>query len=335
MSRFLIAYFTILLLTGCKDNLERTYHSNGQLSTVGELANGKKEGTWISFNEQGDTLSVTPYLNGKEHGRVKYFENGVLKSVWSYENGVGQGEHVSFYPSGAIESRSFRVNGEPPTEVTNYYPTGELKQVMKMDGTNVKSIIQYHLNGLVEYEVTNPVYGIVTFYDSSGTLTLQATIIDGQMTDTISADNDQLPKWVSNQLNHLSNKLTISNQLTPSFHSIDLNGDTRLDFAIFVSEKNSKKSGILFLLHGLDEKTFLAGASNNFGPGDDDYYWADTWSLFEDKLTHETTFLANGDIDDAREVVLKNPAISIREDEGSGGLIYFDGTRFTWIHQGD
>ena len=181
MYRFLIVYFTLLLLTGCKDNLERTYYPNGQLLMVGERVNGKKEGIWISFDEQGDTLNVTPYLNGKEHGRVKYFDKGVLQSIWSYENGVGHGEHLSFYPNGAIESRSYKENGMQSSEVTGYYPTGELFEVMNLNG----SIVRYFRNGQIECEIDNPENGIVSFYDSTGVKRFDVTIVKGQLTDTL------------------------------------------------------------------------------------------------------------------------------------------------------
>jgi hypothetical protein len=53
------------------------------------------------------------------------------------------------------------------------------------------------------------------------------------------------------------------------------------------------------------------------------------------KVTQETTFDSEGDVNGSKEVILERPAISIRETEGSGGLIYYDGKKFIWIHQGD
>jgi predicted Zn-dependent protease len=80
---------------------------------------------------------------------------------------------------------------------------------------------------------------------------------------------------------------------------------------------------------------FLAGAGNTFGSGGDNFEWADYWEVFDQRITHETTFLENGDVDGSREIKLDHAAISIREDEGSGGLIYFNGEKFISIHQGD
>ncbi len=80
---------------------------------------------------------------------------------------------------------------------------------------------------------------------------------------------------------------------------------------------------------------FLAGAGNSFGSGGDNFDWADSWEVLDQRVTHETTFLESGDIDATREVELDHAAISIRQEEGYGGLIYYDGEKFIWIHQGD
>ena len=77
------------------------------------------------------------------------------------------------------------------------------------------------------------------------------------------------------------------------------------------------------------------GAGKDFGAGGDDFSWANHWSLFTERLTHETTFTANGDIDGSKEVKLLWNAITISDEGAGGGLLYYDGKKFTWIHQGD
>ena len=89
------------------------------------------------------------------------------------------------------------------------------------------------------------------------------------------------------------------------------------------------------ILFGQSDKSFIIGAGNKFGNGGDDYKWANTWSVFKDKVTYETKFKPDGDVDNAKKITLDRPAIRIREEEGSGGLIYFNGKEFIWIHQGD
>lgn len=147
-------------------------------------------------------------------------------------------------------------------------------------------------------------------------------------------DIDELPELALVKWKKYESTFERTYKLLPSFLEEDFSGDGTVDIAIFVSKISDDKKGILFLF-GEDDKMFISGAGNSFGPGGDDFKWADYWELFTESKTYETTFLENGDIDGSREVTLEYPAISIREEEGSGGLIYFNGEKFIWIHQGD
>lgn len=154
----------------------------------------------------------------------------------------------------------------------------------------------------------------------------------------LSALTDQfseLPKWAEERFVLLSETFEQSDQLNPSFIIYDLNSDGKSDVAIFVKKKIDSKTGILFLINGQENQFFLAGAGNSFGSGDDNFEWTDSWLVFNKRVTYKMTFLENGDVDSEQEVILSNPAISIGEDEGSGGLIYYNGNKFVWIHQGD
>ncbi|CAD5249365.1 MULTISPECIES: hypothetical protein [unclassified Imperialibacter] len=145
----------------------------------------------------------------------------------------------------------------------------------------------------------------------------------------------ELPDWANKRFVQFSERLEVYDQIEPTFIELDLDGDQTKDVAIFVREKSVNKTGVLFLFDGDEERYFLAGAGDSFGTGGDSFEWADRWEIFLKSKTHQTTFLPNGDIAGTKTVELKHPAISIREDEGSGGLIYFDGKKFIWIHQGD
>ena len=147
-------------------------------------------------------------------------------------------------------------------------------------------------------------------------------------------DIDKLPQWASVKWKKYESIFERSYKLIPGFLEGDFTGDGTDDIAISVSKKSNDKQGILFLF-GADDKMFICGAGHSFGPGGDDFKWADYWELFTESKTFETTFLDNGDVDSSRELTLARAAISVREQEGSGGLIYFNGKKFTWIHQGD
>ena len=143
-----------------------------------------------------------------------------------------------------------------------------------------------------------------------------------------------LPKWGQEKLKTFAAKYAPASYIAPHFLETDLSGDKNPDLAILIERKTDKKKGIL-ILFGRSDKSFVIGAGTIFGNGGDNFKWANEWSVFKDKVTYETTFKPDGDVDTGKEVTLVNHAITIREEEGSGGLIYYNGKEFVWIHQGD
>ena len=53
---------------GLKEGTWVTYHNNGQLNSKGNYKNGKREGTWVFFNKDGskDTRWSGVYRNDKK-----------------------------------------------------------------------------------------------------------------------------------------------------------------------------------------------------------------------------------------------------------------------------
>jgi hypothetical protein len=144
----------------------------------------------------------------------------------------------------------------------------------------------------------------------------------------------ELPKWGQEKLKSFADSYVSAPYIDPQFIETDLSGDKTPDLAILIECKADKKKGILILFGRID-KSFVIGAGTKFGNGGDDFKWANVWSVFKDKVTYETTFKPDGDVDTGKKVTLDRNAITIREEEGSGGLIYYNGKEFIWIHQGD
>ncbi|HET6243267.1 MAG: hypothetical protein H0V01_01755 [Bacteroidetes bacterium] len=81
--------------------LHKTFYKNGQLRIQGNMLNGKREGKWVSFYEDGMPWSETWFDKGRKHGSTttwnsdgkKYyeghFENNKESGKWTYwdENG--------------------------------------------------------------------------------------------------------------------------------------------------------------------------------------------------------------------------------------------------------
>lgn len=125
---------------------------------------------------------------------------------------------------------------------------------------------------------------------------------------------------------------------TPSFIESDFNGDGIKDIAILIIQKTTKKRGVL-LMHGGSNQNFVFGAGNKFGNGSDDFKWLKGWSLYKQKVAYETTFTKDGDISGSKKIVLLRPALYVHNLEDAqptaGGLIYWNGKKYIWIHQGE
>ncbi|HEX9511929.1 MAG TPA: hypothetical protein VF939_15670 [Puia sp.] len=149
------------------------------------------------------------------------------------------------------------------------------------------------------------------------------------------------PGWVRDSLKSkgLDKKYELSSYLNPPFLQADFNGDGSSDLVVLILEKATNKKGIL-LIPGNSNQYHVFGAGTNFGNGSDNFKWVDKWSIYKQKTAHETQFdKKSGDILGGKKIELKRFAISLVDiedgSEVSGGLIYWDGKKYTWIHQGE
>lgn len=137
---------------------------------------------------------------------------------------------------------------------------------------------------------------------------------------------------------NLSTKYQLSAFLKPAYLQADFNKDGIKDIAILIIEKTTKKRGII-LIHGGSNSYYIFGAGSNFGNGGDNFDWLKGWSLYKEKVAYETTFTKEGDILGSRKIKLIRPAFFIHDlQDGAptaGGIIYWTGKKYLWIHQGE
>jgi len=157
----------------------------------------------------------------------------------------------------------------------------------------------------------------------------------------IQAQSTALPSWftVAFRNKRLDSLFTITSfpSLTPL--QADFNGDGIRDIAVFVKEPKTGKSGIL-LMEGKTLAHRVFGAGRAFATGDDNFVWADRWRVYSSQTARETRFdPKTGDILGSKTVNLNKPGILIEDMEDgaaiAGGIIYWDGKKYRWIHQGE
>ena len=79
----------------------------------GSFKNGKFDGTWISYDEDGQLRSKVNYKNGKLDGAwVGYHNNGQLRSKGNYKNGKLDGAEVEYWINGQLKSKGNFTNGK-------------------------------------------------------------------------------------------------------------------------------------------------------------------------------------------------------------------------------
>ena len=149
-----------------------------------------------------------------------------------------------------------------------------------------------------------------------------------------------LPTWFKTGFKSLGldKRFLITPFIKPSFLQADFNGDKLNDIAILVTEKTTKKRGIL-LLHNQKNQYFLFGAGTKFGSGSDNFKWAKVWKIYTAKSASETQFDKDDNIVGGKEIKLKRSGIEIWALEDgepiAGGIIYWTGQKYIWIHQGE
>lgn len=62
-------------------------HDNGNIGMVGEVKNGRREGTWTFYYSNGKKKRETRYINNKREGLTYYwYENGQLAKEIMYRD---------------------------------------------------------------------------------------------------------------------------------------------------------------------------------------------------------------------------------------------------------
>ena len=79
------------------DNETGTWEYFSPLRQKGELINGKKNGIWKSFHNDGSISTIANYDNNQQEGKCEsFYQNGKLWTESYYINGKLNGPHITF-----------------------------------------------------------------------------------------------------------------------------------------------------------------------------------------------------------------------------------------------
>ena len=74
----------------------------------GKVKDGKKDGVWLYYFENGQLYLKNTYKDGKKNGeRLKYYDNGQLMEKGNYKEGKKIGEWLEYYKNGKLYTVSY------------------------------------------------------------------------------------------------------------------------------------------------------------------------------------------------------------------------------------
>jgi hypothetical protein len=118
------------------NGLNETYYNNGkgELKEKFTKKNGKKEGLYKTYYENGQLQSKYNFKNGKLDKLCKYWnDKGQLISEKNYKEGEKDGPHKSWFENGQLHIEVNYVNGNQEGLPKYYSENGQLKDKMFLD----------------------------------------------------------------------------------------------------------------------------------------------------------------------------------------------------------
>ncbi|MBT07133.1 MAG: hypothetical protein CMM32_09530 [Rhodospirillaceae bacterium] len=80
-----------------------SFHDNGQLASMGSYLNGERNGEWLTYHVSGQLMIKETLQNGERHGAWEYyFINGQLREKGNYKNGNMDGAWIGFSVNGNV-----------------------------------------------------------------------------------------------------------------------------------------------------------------------------------------------------------------------------------------
>ena len=139
--------------------IKRIYYKGGQkkINKIGPInENGQRDGIWQEFSIYDERLiNIVEYKNNKKVGEeISFDNNGKLRCITNYVDGVENGKKTMFYKSGEKRSESNFVNGKLHGEEFEYNKNGQIHCIVKYeDGLAHGKAIQFTYSGKLEVEV--------------------------------------------------------------------------------------------------------------------------------------------------------------------------------------
>ncbi len=152
--------------------LKHEYYPNGKVKREASFRDGKREGIWREFDEEGNVIKSQTYKKGSLVGE------GIVDT-----DGKRRGEYKEFYSDSTLRAEGIFVDGERSGEWKFYYPNGQLQEIGSYDkGQPNGPWVWYYDNGQKQIEeqfYKGQPNGPYKEYDSKGIIIVTGTYFDG------------------------------------------------------------------------------------------------------------------------------------------------------------
>ena len=152
--------------------VQHEYYPNGKVRREASFRDGRREGVWRDFDENGNVIKSQTYKKGVLVGE------GIVDT-----DGKRRGEYKEFYPDSTVRAEGLFVDGLRSGEWKFYYHNGKLQEVgTYKEGTPEGVWTWYHDNG--QKQIEEQFYkgqhnGPYKEYDAKGNLIVNGTYFDG------------------------------------------------------------------------------------------------------------------------------------------------------------
>ena len=160
---------------GKKDGLYVAWHENGKKSSEGNWKDGKQDGLHVGWHEGGQTRFEGNYKDGKKEGlNVKWHDNGQKAREQKYKDGVLEdGPWTSWYENGQKWREENWKDGKKDGLETSWHKNGQkMYKGNYKDGKCDGLFNRWHENGQKSYETNwkdgNFIKGSDKYWNSKG-----------------------------------------------------------------------------------------------------------------------------------------------------------------------
>ena len=152
--------------------VQHEYYPNGKVKREASFRDGKREGVWREFDEEGNVIKSQTYKKG---GLVS---EGVVGT-----DGKRRGEYKEFYSDSTLRAEGLFVDGLRSGQWKFYYHNGQLQEIGSYkEGDPDGMWIWYYDNGQKQIEeqyFKGQLNGSYKEYDTKGNIVVSGTYFDG------------------------------------------------------------------------------------------------------------------------------------------------------------